>query len=45
MKPEMWPLRQEEVHCGGEGPHWAVVPTKEIKKKISLRIILNISVF
>ena len=21
------------VHCGGEGPHWAVVPSKKKKKK------------
>ena len=29
-KPEMWPQKGlEEVHYGGEGPHWAVVPMKK----------------
>ena len=32
----------EEVHYGDEGPHWAVVPMKEKKKKI-LRIQYNSS--
>ena len=29
-KPEMWPRNGvEEVHYGGEGPHWDVVPMKK----------------
>ena len=31
----------EEVHYGGEGPHWAVVP---IKEKIIIIIIIIIRV-
>jgi len=25
------------VHCGGEGPHWAVVPSKKKKRKNDAR--------
>ena len=32
-KPEMWPQKGlvEEVHYGGEGPHWAALPMKKKK--------------
>ena len=36
-KPEIWPRKGEEVHYGGEGSHWTVVPMKKNKKNIGVK--------
>jgi hypothetical protein len=28
-----WSTTELNVHCGGEGPHWVVMPSKKKKKK------------
>ena len=41
-KPEIWPRKGlEEVHYGGEGPHWPVVPTKKKKNYYWNLIVLK----
>ena len=43
-KPEMWLRKEEEVHYGGERPHWATVPSaKEEEEEEEMNMYSGVS--